>query len=126
MGFIEEIYHGKLKASREEINEACNGVMTEHHIYMLKMIRKDIESSEAAIAGIGVRIRTMLSPYENVVELLDKVPGLNRKSIEDLIAEIGLDMSTFPTGKHIASWAGVSPGNNESGGKKKWAYHAWQ
>ena len=61
----------------------------------------------------------MLSPYENVLELLKEVPGLGTKSVEDLIAEIGLDMSVFPTEKHLASWAGVAPGNNESAGKKK-------
>jgi transposase len=61
----------------------------------------------------------MLSPYENVLELLKEVPGLGTKSIEDMIAEIGLDMNVFPTEKHLASWAGVAPGNNESAGKKK-------
>jgi len=61
----------------------------------------------------------MLTPYDNVLELLKEVPGLSTKSIEDLIAEIGLDMSVFPTEKHLASWCGVAPGNDESGGKKK-------
>jgi transposase len=53
------------------------------------------------------------------LELLKEVPGLSTKSIEDLIAEIGLDMSVFPDEKHLASWCGVAPGNNESAGKKK-------
>ena len=55
----------------------------------------------------------------NILELLKQVPGLDTKSIEDLVAEIGLDMNVFPTEKHLASWAGVCPGNNESAGKKK-------
>jgi len=116
---IEGFYHCRLKASKEEIYEACFGVITEHHVYLLKMIKADIERFEVDIKNVTDRIKTILSPYENVVELLDKIPGLNRKSIEDLIAEIGLDMSKFPTGKHLASWAGISPGNNESAGKKK-------
>jgi len=119
MEFIEEIYHGKLKASKEEIYDACEGVVTDHHVFMLQTIKKDILSCEALIFEITSRIKSMLSPYENVIELLKEVPGLNRKSIEDLISEIGLDMSVFPTEKHFASWTGVSPGNNESGGKKK-------
>ena len=61
----------------------------------------------------------MLSEYDNVLELLKQIPGLSTKTTEDLIAEIGLDMSVFPTEKHLCSWAGVAPGNNESGGKKK-------
>jgi len=116
---IEEVYHGKLKASKEDIYEACEGVIREHHVFMLQMIKKDILSCEAIISKVTSRIRNMLSPYENVLELLKEVPGLSIKSIEDLIAEIGLDMSVFPTEKHLASWAGVSPGNNESAGKKK-------
>jgi transposase len=86
---------------------------------MLQTIKKDILSCEALISTINLRIKKMLAPYENVVELLKAVPGLSTKSIEDLIAEIGLDMSVFPTDKHLASWSGVAPGNNESGGKKK-------
>ena len=61
----------------------------------------------------------MLSSYENVLELLREIPGLSHKTVEDLIAEIGLDMEVFPSEKHLASWVGVSPGNNESAGKKK-------
>ena len=74
---------------------------------------------EAIISRIDIRIKEMLAPYENVIELLKEVPGLNTKSIEDLIAEIGLDMSVFPNEKHLCSWVGIAPGNNESAGKKK-------
>jgi transposase len=116
---IEEVYHGKLQASKEDIYEACEGVVGEHHVFMLQAIKKDILSCEAIIAELTSRIKEMLSPYENVLELLKEVPGLGTKSTEDLIAEIGLDMSVFPTEKHLASWSGVSPGNNESAGKKK-------
>jgi transposase len=116
---IEEVYHGKLQASREEIYEACEGLVTEHHVFMLQAIKKDISSCEAIISDITARIKKMLASYDNVLELLKEVPGLSTKSIEDLIAEIGLDMSVFPTEKHLASWCGVAPGNNESAGKKK-------
>lgn len=57
------------------------------------------------------------------MERLREIPGLSRKTVEDLIAEIGLDMSVFPTENHLSSWVGVSPGNNESAGKKKWTNH---
>ena len=116
---IEEVYHGKLQASREEIYEACEGLVTAHHVFMLQAIKKDITSCEALISELNTRIKKALAPYDNVLELLKEVPGLSTKSIEDLIAEIGLDMSIFPDEKHLASWCGVAPGNNESAGKKK-------
>jgi len=116
---IEEVYHGKLGASKEDLYEACQGLMTPHHIYLLETIREDIRSTEGIIEGLNDRIRAMLSVYENVLENLKAIPGLSKKTVEDLVAEIGLDMSVFPTEKHLASWAGMCPENNESGGKKK-------
>ncbi len=116
---IEEVYHKKLEATKEELYEACQGFVTEHHVYMLQLIRKEIADTEQTIESLSKRIKEVLSPYENALELLKKVPGISAKSVEDLVAEIGLDMSVFPTEKHLASWAGMAPGNNESAGKKK-------
>ena len=116
---IDEVYHRKLQASKEGLLEACNGYVTEHHVFMLQTIRGDNAATETIVSNIDVRIREMLSPYDNVIELLKKVPGLSTQSIEDLVAEIGLDMSVFPNEKHLCSWVGIAPGNNESAGKKK-------
>jgi transposase len=116
---IDKVYHGKLKASREEIREACEGVVTAHHVFMLQTIRRDMDSCESIISDVTFRIKMILYPYRHVLDRLDEIPGVDIKSIEDLVAEIGLDMEAFPTDKHLASWAGVSPGNNETGGKKK-------
>ena len=116
---VEDVYHKKLEASKEDINEACQGFVTEHHVYMLQIIRQEIASTLQTIENLNQRIKTALSPYENALELLKKVPGISSKSVEDLVAEIGLDMTVFPTEKHLSSWAGMSPGNNESAGKKK-------
>lgn len=116
---IDQVYHGRLGASKEDLYQASQGVMTPHHIYLLQTIREDIGSTEAIIAGLTERIRVMLSVYENQLENLKAIPGLSTKTVEDLVAEIGLDMSVFPSEKHLASWAGLCPGNNESGGKKK-------
>ena len=116
---IDRVYHHKLQASKEELLEACNGYITEHHVFMLQTIRDDIVSTESVISKIDVRIREMLSPYDNILELLKQVPGLSTKTVEDLVAEIGLDMNVFPNEKHLCSWVGIAPGNNESAGKKK-------
>lgn len=119
MDFIDIIYHKKLKASKEEIYEACEGFMTENNIFLLQMMKENISSTESIISKLDIRIKNLLSPYDNILTLLKKVPGISNKSAEDLVAEIGLDMSVFPNEKHLASWVGVSPGNNESAGKKK-------
>ena len=116
---IDEVYHKRLEVSKEDLYEACQGMMDAHHIYFLRMIRQDIASTEAVIESLNARIKDMLSVYENVLENLKAIPGLSNKTVEDLVAEIGLDMSVFPTDKHLASWAGMCPGNNESAGKKK-------
>lgn len=116
---IASVYHKRLEASPELLYQACEGFMEAHHIYMLQTIRKDMEQTRSIVDELTVRIKEVLSPYENVIDLLRKIPGLNRKTVEDLIAEIGVDMEVFPTEKHLASWAGICPGNNESAGKKK-------
>ena len=119
MSDIYEVYHKKIQASPEDLYEACNGMVEEHHVYMLQIIRKDIAQSEQLILNLNQRIKDLLSEYDNVLELLKKVPGISTKTVEDLVAEIGLDMESFPSERHLASWAGVCPGNNESAGKKK-------
>lgn len=93
---------------------------------MLSLIGKEISSTQATIAELTERIKKALAPYENALELLKKVPGISAKSAQDLVVEIGLEISVFPSEKHLAYWAGISPGNNESAGKKKRTYHSRQ
>ena len=116
---IKSVYHGKLSASPEELLEACTGFVEEHHVYLLQMIRKDIDQTQSLVYDLSERIKSLLSKYENALELLKEIPGFSTKVVEDLVSEIGLDMSHFPSEKHLSSWAGLSPGNNESAGKKK-------
>ena len=116
---IDEVYHAKLQCSKEELYEACNGIFTPHNVYFLGIIKRNISNIKQSIEDLNFRIKEMLSVYENVLELLKGIPGLSTKTVEDLVAEIGLDMEVFPSEKHLASWAGIAPGNNESAGKKK-------
>ena len=111
MDDITCIYHKKLEASPELLYQSCEGFIEPHHIYMLQTIRKDMEQTKAIIADLTCRIKEVLSPYENVMELLQKIPGLSRKTVEDLIAEIGVDMEAFPTEKHLAAWAATRTKN---------------
>lgn len=116
---IEGIYHKKLATSPQELLEACTGFVEEHHVYMLQMIRRNIAQIQVFVDELSNRIKDILSKYENAMELLKEIPGFSTKEVEDLVSEIGLDMSAFPSEKHLASWAGICPGNNESAGKKK-------
>lgn len=115
---IESVYHKKLSASPQELLEACTGFVEEHHVYMLQMIRKSIAQTQGLVDELSKRIKEILIKYDNVLELLKEIPGFNTKVVEDLVSEIGLDMSAFPSEKLLASWAGICPGNNESAGKK--------
>jgi transposase len=103
MSDIDQVYHRKLGASREDLYEACQGLVTDHNIYLLQMIRQDIFAKEAIIKGLNERIKNKLMEYDNVLERLREIPGLNTRTIENLLAEIGLDMSVFPSEKHLAS-----------------------
>lgn len=91
----------------------------EHHVYLLQMIRKDIDRTQVLVDELSQCIRNLLSKYGNVFELLKEIPGFSTKVVEDLVSETGLDMSHFPSEKHLSSWAGLSPGNNESAEKKR-------
>lgn len=89
---------------------------------MLKMIRKSIAQTQGLVDELSKRIKEILIKYDNVLELPKEILGFNTKAVEDLVSEIGLDMSTFPSEKHLASWAVICPGNNESAGKKRKNY----
>lgn len=111
--------HGRVKASGEEIKEALTGYITEHHRFMLEMIRTQISKIEETITKLEEKIDEKVAPYGKEVELLMSIPGVGRDGAIRIISEIGTDMSRFPSEKHLASWAGVCPGSNESAGKNK-------
>ena len=111
--------HGNVKMSRAEIKEAITGYVTDHHRFMLKTISDNIRSIEATILKLVKEIERQASKYSLEIELLDSIPGVDKDGAIGIISEIGVDMSRFPDQKHLAKWAGMSPGANESAGKKK-------
>ena len=123
---LASLCHGKVKAEQEDIIMSLEGNLTEHHKFMIKIIRQDIQQTEALIATLDLEIEKQLLPYATELSLLKEIPGVGEQTAGELISEIGVDMDAFATDKHISSWAGVSPGNNESAGKKKWKNHPWQ
>ena len=74
---------------------------------------------EEAIATLSTEIESRLAPFADQLTRLDSIPGINRRTAEVIIAEVGVDMSVFPSAAHLASWAALCPGNNESAGKHK-------
>ena len=116
---LMQYVHGKVKASREDIQEALTGYITDHHKFMLRTILGNIAKTESTIAEIDLKLDAMLEPYMLERELLETIPGVGREVAIAIIAEIGTDMPRFPDQKHLASWAGMSPGSNESAGKNK-------
>ena len=85
---IKSVYHGKLSASPEELLEACTGFVEDHHIYLLQMIRKDIDQTQALVDDLSERIKRLLSKYDNVLELLREIPGFSTKVVEDLVSQV--------------------------------------
>ena len=111
--------HGKLKSSKEEIHDAVEGCFTMHHDFMLRSIRQSIVHIEEEIAVLESEIDKRCALVEKDIERLCTIPGIDKTGAKELIAEIGVEMEVFPSSAHLASWAGLSPGNNESAGKKK-------
>jgi transposase len=116
---MAELSKGKLRSKREELSRALEGRVKPHHRFVLTELLSQIDSLEETIARFDQEIEEYCRPYEEAVALLDTIPGVARQTAENIVAEIGTDMSRFPTANHLASWAGVAPGNNESAGKKR-------
>ena len=116
---ISERGTGRLKSSRETLEQALKGLVGPHQRKMLAVQLKHIDFLDAEIKGLDREVDRRLRPFEEDLELLETIPGVGRRSAECILAEIGTDMNRFPSDAHLASWAGMSPGNNESAGKRK-------
>jgi transposase len=116
---IAELAKGRLRKKIPELVEALRGNVSEHHRYLIEMSLRHLESLGDLIADLDERIDKAMEPYREEEELLISITGVEERSAESTIAEIGVDMSQFPSEGHLSSWAGVCPGNNESAGKRK-------
>jgi transposase len=110
---------GRMREKRTELGKALEGCVKAHHRFVLTELLCQIDGLEESILRFDEQIQEYCRPFEEAVELLDTIPGIARETAEIIIAEIGTDMSRFPTADHLASWAGVAPGNNESAGKRR-------
>lgn len=116
---LASLARGVMKNKREELCRALKGLMADHQRMILDEMLKHTEYLDEQIVRLDQEVAKRLTPFDQAVEVIDGVPGIGRRSAETIIAEIGTDMSVFSSAKHLASWAGMCPGNNESAGKQK-------
>jgi len=109
----------KLRRKIPELKQAMHGFVSGHHRFLLQTLLRQVEQLEGLIATYTARIEEISIPFVEAATRLETIPGLGSRAAEVIVAEIGTDMSRFPTPGHLASWAGLCPGNNESAGKRR-------
>jgi transposase len=116
---LADLTHGRLKAPRAALVDALHGRVTDHHRFMIQLHLTQIDALTTAIMTIEARIGDALGPFRAAVNLLTTMPGLSDTTARVLIAEIGTDMTRFPSVGHLISWAGLCPRLDESAGKRR-------
>jgi transposase len=116
---MADLAKGLLRKKLPELALALDGRIEEHHRYLLGLQLRRLEAVERDIAEMDERIDKRLAPYREEQQRLMQIPGVCRVLSAVLIAEMGVDMTVFPSAQHLASWAGICPGNNESAGKHR-------
>lgn len=109
----------RLKSGRNRIIESLRGNVTKSHRFLLKTHLGMLDALDAAIAEIDTEVGVALEPFRHKAELLTTIPGVGTLAAQSIVAEIGIDMSRFPTVGHLISWAGLCPRNDESAGKRR-------
>lgn len=110
---------GTMKSKEEQLRQALKGLIQPHQRLMLRSMLSHIDLLNNQIAELDKEIEQRLSEEGDLIELLDEITGVGKQSAQVIVAEIGTDMEQFPSAEHLASWAGLCPGNHESAGKKK-------
>jgi transposase len=115
---IADLAIGKLRDKRDDLILALEGRMNDHHRFLIGQLLDHIEDLDHRIQTFDDRIEALSAPFKKAVVIADAMPAISTTAAHALISEIGIDMNRFPTHGHIASWLGVCPGNNQSGGKR--------
>jgi transposase len=118
-GVLAQLARGRLRTKIPQLERALAGRVAPHQQFLLAQQLAHLDYLEEAIERVSAEVAERLRPVEAAVERLDTIPGVGRRTAEILVAEIGLDMGRFPTAGHLASWAGMCPGHDESAGKRR-------
>ena len=116
---MADLARRQLRGKIPELRLALEGHVTEHHRFVLAELMDQLEDLERRIERFTRRIEEISGPFASAIRAVAEIPGFDERSAQNVVAEIGTDMTRFPTDAHIASWAGVCPGSNESAGKRK-------
>ena len=116
---LSQLGDPKLRASQAALQESLQGQLTEHHRFMLEGLLDQVTFLDAQISRLDARLEEQLRPFEAQLKRLDTIDGIDRVGAQSLLAELGPDMAQFPDADHLSSWAGMSPGNDESAGKRR-------
>jgi transposase len=116
---LADLAKGKLRAKIPALREALEGRFDDEHAIVIGAILAHLAFLDEQIVRLSEAIEERLGPFEPAVELLCTIPGVQRRTAEVIVAEIGTDMTRFPSAGHLASWAGLCPGNDESAGKRR-------
>jgi transposase len=116
---LADLARKRLREKIPALRLALQGRATEHHRFLLRMHLDHVTHLEELIARVGGRIEEALAPFAEAEERLQTIPGVSQRVAETVLAEVGPNMEQFPSAGHLASWAGLCPGNNESAGKRR-------
>lgn len=116
---MAELAQKRMREKRDLLAKALEGQVKPHHRFVLTERLCQIDNLDETIERFNQQVEDYCRPFEEAVVLLDTIPGIGREVAEIIVSEIGIDMGRFPTEDHLASWAGVAPGNNESAGKRR-------
>jgi len=116
---LASLASSRIKASPTSLGEALRGRVTRHHRFLLRLHLQQIDALDRAIAEIDKEVEANLAPFRELIPVLTSIPGIGDLAARVLLAEIGTDMSRFPTAGHLISWAGLCPQNDESAGKRR-------
>lgn len=116
---VSKLVHGRLRPKLDQIVASIEGITTPLQRKLLAQIIDHIDDLNRRIGELDKMVKEYMAEYESAIATIDEIPGIARRSAEVILAEIGLDMSRFPSAAHLCSWAGICPGNYQSGGKRK-------
>jgi len=116
---LADLAKRRLRSKIPALTEALTGRFTDHHAFLARVHLNLIDQHTAAIADLTARIEVVIEPFQGFRDLVATIPGIGPINADIIVAETGADMTRFPTAGHLASWAGTTPGHNESAGKVK-------